>query len=655
MEKLQLGYHSISMPDLIAGATVYGQLLLPSVQRDVAWTDTTKISDLFDSIYKGYPINPILLLKMVKGQNDKLATLYRFNTNRDETGKLFDNQYFDFDMLLDGDERYLVLDGQQRITALYRGMRGNIAGQELYFNAACEIAVNEEDDVDENLRQEFFDKSVFAFRTNGIANVYQSEIWVRVRDWHNLNSDEEVDEYIDTIIKETSDYWENRYHNARRKTAYRREEYEQYNVWKSFAANHRIAVRNAIKKLQNIFFEKHETSGFLEYNLISFDGMSIDEQRKRLLSIFIRFNMGGVALTPADLLYSQLAASTKMDDVRSAFKETMGNINSRREPSYFELPHFMRLLWLVFGRSSFKSFFASQDVQKCQKKDIDDVKDALIKAKEAYIQAKFNFAKRISYNMFLPVAYYFYQIRNKKPTEEEQLTIQVELAKYYSVVSLTGYLSGQSDSTLRRLKRAMNFVDGSSVFENNVFCFKTLQDKVNAETSIRGKKLGIAETEIDKFLEYEYGENSAEISQLLTFLSKEDYSTTYLFPKEEDIDHMHPKKFALDEEKMQTEYPNFDLKTYDYYCKTYNKLPNLQILSATLNRGFKNDKPLKMWVEEKFGESGARDYLISQYICDCDDVKDIGWLAFENYEKFYNARRGIIKAKLIQMLGVDSE
>jgi uncharacterized protein with ParB-like and HNH nuclease domain len=62
MEKLQLGYHSISMPDLIAGATVYGQLLLPSVQRDVAWTDTTKISDLFDSIYKGYPINPILLL-----------------------------------------------------------------------------------------------------------------------------------------------------------------------------------------------------------------------------------------------------------------------------------------------------------------------------------------------------------------------------------------------------------------------------------------------------------------------------------------------------------------------------------------------------------------------------------------------------------------
>lgn len=655
MEKLQLGYHSISMPDLIAGATAYGQLLLPSVQRDVAWTDTTKISDLFDSIYKGYPINPILLLKMVKGKNDRLATLYRFNTNRDETGKLFDNQYFDFDMLLDGDERYLVLDGQQRITALYRGMRGNIAGQELYFNAACEISINEEDDVDENLRQEFFDKSVFAFRTNGIADVYQSEIWVRVRDWHNLNSDEEVDEYIDTIIKETSDYWENRYHNARRKTAYRREEYEQYNVWKSFAANHRIAVRNAIKKLQNIFFEKQETSGFLEYNLISFDGLSIDEQRKRLLSIFIRFNMGGVALTPADLLFSQLAASTKMNDIRSAFQKTMSDINEKIVPSRFELPHFMRLLWLVFGKSAFKSFFASQDVQKCQKEDIAEVKEALIRAKEAYTTARFSFAKRVSYNMFLPVAYYFYQTRNQRFTGEEQRSIHMELAKYYSVVSLTSYLSGQSDSTLTRLKKSMHFEEGRSIFNNNVFHFKTLQDKVNAETSIRGKKLGIAETEIDKFLEYEYGENSAEISQLLTFLSKEDYSTTYLFPKEEDIDHMHPKKFALDEEKMQTEYPNFDLKTYDYYCKTYNKLPNLQILSATLNRGSKNDKPLKMWVEEKFGESGARDYLISQYVCDCDDVKDISWLAFENYEKFYDARRGIIKAKLIQMLGVDSK
>ena len=117
---------------------------------------------------------------------------------------------------------------------------------------------------------------------------------------------------------------------------------------------------------------------------------------------------------------------------------------------------------------------------------------------------------------------------------------------------------------------------------------------------------------------------------------------------------MHPKKFAGDEEKLQTEYPNFDLKTYDYYCQTHNKLPNLQILSARLNRGDKNDKPLKLWVEKQYGEHDAVGYMIKQHICSFDDVKDISWLAFENYEKFYNERSGIIKSKLIQMLGVDS-
>ena len=37
-----------------------GRLAIPDIQRDYVW-DTTKVRDLFDSLYKGYPIGYIML------------------------------------------------------------------------------------------------------------------------------------------------------------------------------------------------------------------------------------------------------------------------------------------------------------------------------------------------------------------------------------------------------------------------------------------------------------------------------------------------------------------------------------------------------------------------------------------------------------------
>ena len=94
----------------------YNQYLLPAIQRDFVWT-SSKIEMLFDSLMQGYPIGSMLL--------------WRVNGNNAE------NQRF-YGILKKYRERYLirseeistkgipsfevVLDGQQRLTALYLGL-----------------------------------------------------------------------------------------------------------------------------------------------------------------------------------------------------------------------------------------------------------------------------------------------------------------------------------------------------------------------------------------------------------------------------------------------------------------------------------------------------------------------------------------------------
>ena len=77
--------------------------VIPNFQREFVWT-AKQIANLFDSIARGYPIGAIILLKYKK--------------------------YFDFQARsLDGSEdenhkhKFYIIDGQQRLTALYKIMR----------------------------------------------------------------------------------------------------------------------------------------------------------------------------------------------------------------------------------------------------------------------------------------------------------------------------------------------------------------------------------------------------------------------------------------------------------------------------------------------------------------------------------------------------
>ncbi|HNY35501.1 MAG TPA: DUF262 domain-containing protein, partial [Methanothrix soehngenii] len=75
-----------------------GQIGLPNIQRPFVWKDS-KVRDLFDSMYKGYPVGYLLLWQSSSertiGQDKKQMP-----------------------------SQLLIVDGQQRLTSLYAVFRG---------------------------------------------------------------------------------------------------------------------------------------------------------------------------------------------------------------------------------------------------------------------------------------------------------------------------------------------------------------------------------------------------------------------------------------------------------------------------------------------------------------------------------------------------
>jgi uncharacterized protein with ParB-like and HNH nuclease domain len=81
-----------------------GTIALPELQRPFLW-EKTKVRDLFDSLYKGLPVGYVLLWETYN--NDSNTKSKAIGTNEKQAPA-----------------KFLVIDGQQRLTSLYTVMRG---------------------------------------------------------------------------------------------------------------------------------------------------------------------------------------------------------------------------------------------------------------------------------------------------------------------------------------------------------------------------------------------------------------------------------------------------------------------------------------------------------------------------------------------------
>ena len=98
------------------------RLLLPAIQREFVWGHA-KIEWLFNSLLQDYPIGSFLFWEVRDSNSKSEYKFYEFLSEyrerfRTENPEFNTNGHIDFDA---------VLDGQQRLTALYIGLCGTYA------------------------------------------------------------------------------------------------------------------------------------------------------------------------------------------------------------------------------------------------------------------------------------------------------------------------------------------------------------------------------------------------------------------------------------------------------------------------------------------------------------------------------------------------
>lgn len=114
----QVGY---SLSKLIEDVDI-GEIGLPDIQRPFVWT-TAKVRDLFDSMYKGFPVGYLLFwINALNGNHRQIGADMKQKS-----------------------PRLLIVDGQQRLTALYAVLKGRNIIRSDYKEHCIQIAFRPSD------------------------------------------------------------------------------------------------------------------------------------------------------------------------------------------------------------------------------------------------------------------------------------------------------------------------------------------------------------------------------------------------------------------------------------------------------------------------------------------------------------------------------
>ena len=107
--------------DLVRGVRI-GRIGLPDLQRPFVWTDN-KVRDLFDSMMKGYPIGYVMIWESPADYETKKNVIGKNEKIHDEP-------------------KELVIDGQQRLTALVAAMYGIVVKDKNFADKEIKISFN---------------------------------------------------------------------------------------------------------------------------------------------------------------------------------------------------------------------------------------------------------------------------------------------------------------------------------------------------------------------------------------------------------------------------------------------------------------------------------------------------------------------------------
>ncbi len=322
---------------------------------------------------------------------------------------------------------HIVLDGQQRLTSLYIGLKGTrtlkrnkarydnpnaYEEKRLYLNLKHQPNM---DNPEDNYQFEFYAKAP----TND-----ENHFWFKVGDILELES-----------------------------------------VW-NYASEHGLKD-NALKlleKLKDTFHNKQLISFFEE----------TEKNLNKVLNIFIRVNSGGVKLSYSDLLMSILTASFS-GDIREKMNELVDALKIKGFPNV-EKDQVLKTCLLLIGKDT---TFELKNFNKNNVKEIEEnwekITESIYNAAE--LLGTFGYAGLLGSAYILSSLAYFYFLKQKMDKNDEEQAL-----KFVRNAQITGYFSGSTDAKLSIIAHSIKEARTFEAFNHNLAKHQTNPLKITNDT-----------------------------------------------------------------------------------------------------------------------------------------------------------------------------
>jgi len=525
------------------------QYLLPAIQREFVW-DHERIEWLFDSVMRNYPISSFLFWR-VEGDTKGNYKFYRFLKDFKQRYKTHNEEFS-----TNGHNDFTaILDGQQRLTSLYIGLRGSYAyriprlheenSERVYPTRHLYLNIERPLDNEEDGR-------IYEFRFLTLSEYNEnSVIWFKVSEIMALSDDFDFNKYLDS-------------HNLKEN---------------EFSYRTLATLKNVIhsKSLVNYFLETEQ---------------SID----KALNIFIRINSGGEPLNFSDLIMSIAVANWDKKDARKEIHSLVDNVWDK---GFAVSKDFILKVFLYLHSKDIK--FTVTNFSKSNAIEFetqwDKIRDTILSTIDLVKSFGFTDSNLTSKNALIPIIYYLYHkdIYKDFHTKVCYAEDRAAIKKWLHVALIKRLFGGTSDNILSQIRKAFT----SDIIKNFIE-FEMLSFPVSEINSNIKRDIAISTEFVDDVLSTQKDDVYA-FSILSILYPNIDYKNNN-FHK----DHLHP-------ESKFNELVDTDKEKYGWW--TYNSILNIQMLDANENMS-KQDVDLLTWVAKEIETKEKISFLENHIIPD---------------------------------------
>ena len=507
---------------------------LPAIQRELVW-QPEDIERLFDSIMSEFPIGSFLFWNLEQKNKDEWP-IYEFIREYDEEkphNTLANMNGIQKDITL-------VLDGQQRITSLFIGLKGSYRyfyyrwrKTQLYLNLLKTPVLNDENP--EELTYEF------SFRENDEPSDADEQFWYlvgRILDFDDAEDAKgDMKEQLSDLPEETQ----------------------------------RIANK-LIGKLHNRI---HTTcvGNYYEERSQDYD---------KVLQVFVRANSAGEPLAYSDLLLATATAKWKKLDARSEIHNFTGLLNETGAGYKFGKDFVLKAC--LYLCESLPIQYKVKNFTKTNLLTIeanwDSIKEALACTVRLISRFGFHSKNVVAPLALLPIAFYLLNRDNPRFDEssmKEDALAQVTIRKWFVFSTLKNAFGGSSDTTLTRLRQILLKHNSGDPFPA-----EELYKSLEIEPSL-------SDTEIDRVLECQHHGRYTNLVLSLLYPDRDWKDVVF------HEDHIFPQcEFKIPSLKKR----GYDESKIQQYMSSFNTLQNLQLLTDSENMS-KNAKPFDEWLRTR--------------------------------------------------------